>query len=156
MQNRRTLPLQNDHHWLEGFFEFRPWGRAIILGSLAMGISLFLDEMCHFMGLAWHWERVVEDGLQGLGVGLIVWCLARLHDKRVARRMKEIGFLNHHIRNSLQAIELAAVRVNDPECLAVVKASVERAVVSLSKINRGDEDLPLVNPIPEVPVSSVE
>jgi hypothetical protein len=57
--------------------------------------------------------------------------------------MREIGFLNHHIRNAMQAIELAATGITDAQHRAAVDVSVRRVVETLSRINRESDQLTL-------------
>jgi hypothetical protein len=58
------------------------------------------------------------------------------------RRMREIAFLNHHIRNAMQTIELACSGTdNTQERVAVIDPCVQRVIEALSKLNREDDEL---------------
>jgi len=56
--------------------------------------------------------------------------------------MKEIGFLNHHIRNAMHTIELAATAIADhQQRVSVIHGSVCRVVETLSSVNRQSDEL---------------
>jgi hypothetical protein len=58
--------------------------------------------------------------------------------------MKEIGFLNHHIRNAMQLIELADSNIKDPkERTEVVDRCVRRVVETLRRVSRESDELKL-------------
>jgi ribosomal protein S7 len=79
--------------------------------------------------------------VEGLVIGLVVFRLYRLREQRMTRRMREIGFLNHHIRNAMQTIELAAREIGDTQQRVAVDLSVRRVVETLSRINRESDEL---------------
>jgi hypothetical protein len=62
--------------------------------------------------------------------------MSRLREKRIKRRMREIDFLNHHNRNAMQTITLAAT-----ERVATIDLSVRRVVETLSAISRESDEL---------------
>jgi len=56
--------------------------------------------------------------------------------------MREIGFLNHHIRNAMQTITLAAQQTTDVQVrMAMIEQSVRRVIATLSRINRESDEL---------------
>ncbi len=80
--------------------------------------------------------------MEGLIIGLIVFWLGCLRDKRMERRMREIGFLNHHIRNAMQTISLAATEMADAQQRAsTIDLSVRRVVETLARVNRESDEL---------------
>ena len=68
--------------------------------------------------------------------------MSRLREKRIKRRMREIDFLNHHIRNAMQTISLAATDTADAqERMSMIDMSVRRVVETLSAISRENDEL---------------
>ena len=130
--------------WVDHYLDLPCKGRAVLVGLLAALFGVALDEAAHAFKYPWFVERVLENALEGLVIGLIVFWLGCLHDKRMERRMREIGFLNHHIRNAMQTISLAATETEDTQQrVAVIDMSVRRVVETLSKVNRESDELTL-------------
>ena len=127
--------------WIDRYFDLPLWGRSILIGFLAALLGFALDELAHIFGYPWFVERLAENALEGAVITAVVFWLSRLREQRIVHRMREIGFLNHHIRNAMQAIALAATGIDDTGRRAVViGSSVHRVIEALSKMNRkGDE-----------------
>jgi hypothetical protein len=120
------------------------WSRALLVGILAGLLGFALDEVAHLFGYPWYVERLLENAVEGIVIGAVVFKLSRLREKRMERRMREIGFLNHHIRNAMQTIKLATTGIADPqERTAAIDLSVRRVVETLSRINRESDELEL-------------
>jgi hypothetical protein len=129
-------------HWIDRYFDLPCWDRAFLVGFLAALLGFALDEVAHLFGYPWYVERLVENAVEGFLIGCFVYWLSCLREKRMVRRMREIGFLNHHIRNAMQTIELAATEIADAQQrLAVIDQSVHRVVETLSRISRETDDL---------------
>lgn len=130
--------------WIDHYFDLPLWGRALLIGLLAALLGVTLDELSHLFGYPWYLERLLENTVEGIVIGVVVFWLSGLREKRMERRMKEIGFLNHHIRNAMQAIKLAATGIADAqERVAVIDLSVRRVVETLARINREGDELEL-------------
>jgi hypothetical protein len=129
--------------WIDHYFDLPLWGRAVLLGFLAALLMFAMDEAAHAFGYPWFIERLYENGLEGFVVGIVVYWLSRLREQRMDRRMREIGFLNHHIRNAMQTIELAATEIRDVQQREAIDLSVRRVVETLSRINRKSDELTL-------------
>src|SRR3954462_3813133 len=74
-------------------------------------------------------RRMAGDGLGGVLVGLPVYrVLIGLHERRRATldRLRLIGELNHHIRNSLQTIQFSAQTLDHEESIQQINESVAR------------------------------
>ena len=135
--------------WIDRYFDLPLWGRAVLVGLLAALLGLTLDEGAHAFAHPWFLERIFENILEGLVIGFVVFRLSCLREKRMERRMREIGFLNHHIRNAMQAIKLAATDIADAQQrMAVIDLSVRRVVETLSRVNRESDDLNLEGRLP--------
>jgi hypothetical protein len=128
--------------WIDRYFDLPLWSRAVLVGTLAALLGIALDEAAHVFGFSWQAEQLSENALQGLVIGMIVFWLSLLREQRMNRRMKEIGFLNHHIRNAMQTIEFALSEVQDAkERVEIINASVRRVAETLSRISRQSDDL---------------
>lgn len=144
MERRKNHIRDWKDTWIDHFFDLPLWGRALLIGILASILAFALDEVAHVFGYPWYLERIVQNALEGIVIGVVVYRLSRLREKRVERRMKEIGFLNHHIRNAMQAIKVAAAGITDAqERMAVIDMSVSRVVETLSRISRENDELEL-------------
>jgi hypothetical protein len=103
-----------------------------------------MDEAARAFEYPWFFERVLENVFEGFVIGLVVYWMSRSREKRVERRMREISFLNHHIRNAMQTITLAATETADAQQrMAMIDLSVRRVVEALSRINRESDELTL-------------
>jgi hypothetical protein len=74
-------------------------------------------------------RRMAGDGLGAVLVGLLVYrVLIGLHERRRATldRLRLIGELNHHIRNSLQTIQFSAQTLDHEESIQQINESVAR------------------------------
>jgi hypothetical protein len=129
--------------WIDRYFDLPLWSRAVLMGFLTALLMFAMDEVAHLFGYPWYLERLLENALEGIVVGFLVFWLGGLREKRMERRMREIAFLNHHIRNAMQTIELAAIEIADLETRSAVDLSVRRVVETLSRINRETDGLTL-------------
>jgi hypothetical protein len=144
MERRKNHVTPGKRSWTDHYFDLALWGRSLLVGAVATSVMLSMDETAHLFGYPWFYERAGEDAIQGFLIACVVFWLSRLREQRVDRRMKEIGFLNHNIRNAMQTIELAASGIQDPEQrVAVIDVSVRRVIDTLCRINRADDELSL-------------
>jgi hypothetical protein len=142
MERRKYHVTLGKRTWADHYFDLPLWGRAVLIGLVAGLFLLSMDETAHLFGYPWIYERLGEDASEGFLVTCVVFWLSRLREQRVDRRMKEIGFLNHNIRNAMQTIELAATGIEDPgQRVAMIDSSVRRVVNTLCRINRADDEL---------------
>jgi hypothetical protein len=130
--------------WIDRYLDLPALGRAFLIGLLAAALGFALDGLAHLLRYHWITERLFENIVEGFIIGFVVFWLSRARDKRMERRMREIGFLNHHIRNAMQAIELAAKGVADAQQrVAVIELSIQRVMETLSRISRESDELSL-------------
>jgi len=141
MERRKTRVDVWKDTWIDHYFDLPLWGRALLIGFMAGLLGFALDEMAHLFGYPWFSERIFENAVEGLVIAVVVFRLSRLREQRMARRMREIGFLNHHIRNAMQTIELAAREIGNAEQRVAVDLSVRRVIETLSRINRESDEL---------------
>jgi len=130
--------------WIDRYLDLPCKGRAVLVGLVAAGLGVIMDEAARAFEYPWFFERVLENLVEGLVIGLVVYWMSRLREKRMERRMREIGFLNHHIRNAMQTITLATTEMADAQQrMAMIDLSVRRVVETLSRINRESDELTL-------------
>src|SRR5262249_56101029 len=101
--------------WIDDYFDLPLWGRALLIGFMAGLLGFALDEMAHLFGYPWFSERIFENAVEGLVIAVVVFRLSRLREQRMARRMREIGFLNHLIPNAMQTTQLAPHTQRNPQ-----------------------------------------
>jgi hypothetical protein len=126
--------------WIDHFFDLPLWARGLLVGFMAGLLGLILDVAAHAFGYPWFYERVFENAVEGLFIAVVVFWLSLLREKRRQRRMREIGYLNHHIRNAMQAIELAVQNAADAQERMVIDLSVRHVIETLSRISRGNDE----------------
>ena len=81
----------------------------------------------------------------------MVYSVLHERDRRLRRRFKEVGYLNHHIRNSLTVIEMAEGYVSEAEeRLQMVKNASSRIRRCVEKISR-QEDCEIDEQYPQEP-----
>jgi len=128
--------------WMDHYFDLTCKSRAVLVGIVVAALGIAMDEAARVFEYPWFFERVLENVLEGLVIGLVVYWMSCLREKRIERRMREIGFLNHHIRNAMQTITLAATEIPDAQQrMAMIDLSVRRVVETLSRINRESDEL---------------
>jgi hypothetical protein len=123
--------------WVDRYFDLPCIDRAFLVGFLAMLLGFGLDQIAHLFGYPWYAERLLSNAVEGVVIGAIVYWLSALREKRMERRMREIGYLNHHIRNAMQTIAFATMGLSDEkERDAVIDLCVRRVTDALSRLNR--------------------
>ena len=127
---------------IDRFLNLSCKGRAVLVGLVIAVLGVAMDEAARLFEYPWFFERVLENVFEGLVIGFVVYWMGRLREKRMERRMKEVGFLNHHIRNAMQAIKLAATETADAQARTeMIDQSVRRVVETLSAISRENDEL---------------
>ena len=85
--------------------------RAIMWGVLVTALAMSLDSAVRVFHWPWLGERFVENTFEGVLFALFMWAFLDARQKRLRQRLRqranELGYLNHHIRNSLTTIEMA-------------------------------------------------
>jgi hypothetical protein len=127
---------------IDRFLNLSCKGRAVLVGLVIAVLGVAMDEAARVFEYPWFFERVLENVFEGLVIGFVVYWMGRLREKRMERRMREVGFLNHHIRNAMQAIKLAATETADAQARTeMIDRSVRRVVETLSAISRENDEL---------------
>ena len=141
-QEGNRLTMRNRATWIDRFLDLPCKSRAVLVGIVVAVLGVAMDEAARVFDYPWFFERVLENVFEGVVIGFVVYWMSRLREKRIERRMREIDFLNHHIRNAMQTISLAAVDSADAqERMAMIDLSVRRVVETLSAISRESDEL---------------
>jgi signal transduction histidine kinase len=113
------------------------------------GIAAFLAVLSFFLTQALHWlffpledlellaRRMAGDALAAIVIGVLTYRVMHgLNDRRryTYERLQLIAALNHHIRNSLQVIQLSARTMHSDAALRQIDESVERIAGVLSEL----------------------
>ena len=151
-QGRNPAQRVNDRNPLPRHHENRTViGNAVMGGILITFIGIFLDYVVRQLQWPWLSERFLENIIEGVVFTLIIWAVLNDREKRLQRRFKELGYLNHHIRNSLTVIEMAEGYVAEAdERLHMVKAASTRIRRCVDKISR-EEDCEINQRSPQEP-----
>jgi hypothetical protein len=141
---------------LEPFIRrYESWGvlrRTLIWVMVVFATGLLLDVLFH-SALGWPWihERLLRNAIEALIVGVFVFTLIDAKEKRTQRRFKELGYLNHHIRNALTIIDMAESNVTEAEKhIELVKGASSRIRRCVEKISR-EQDLEINEKEPQKP-----
>lgn len=82
----------------------------------------------------------MDDALVGLAAGLLVFFYERRQRRNIVRKLEVIRLMNHHVRNSLQVITLAASVPQKEEQAKEIQDAVERIEWSLRKVLPGQRE----------------
>jgi hypothetical protein len=148
----RTVPERTVDHTLLTYYERRSkLVKAILWGLWIAVIGLAFDYLIRHLHLQWFIERVVENLFEGIFFGALVWIVLSIQERRIRQRFREVGYLNHHIRNSLTIIEMAEAHVAEAnERLKLIQKASARIRRCVEKISR-DEDVAISERFPEEP-----
>ena len=114
--------------------------KALGWGLLVTVIGLSLDYLVRQLHWRWFDERLLENVIEGAFFTALVWIVLDAREKRLRRRFKEVGYLNHHIRNSPTVIEMAEGHVAEAaERLKMVSNASTRIRRCIEKISREDD-----------------
>jgi len=80
------------------------------------------------------WALLFADFTSSIVIAVLIWIMIQRRHDRLQRHLKEIMYLNHHIRNALQVIAYAGGRED------LVQDNCLRIQSALEKISR-EEDL---------------
>lgn len=113
-----------------------------IFRSLALAIALTLLGAIVQHQLSSHGisglAAYLDDMIVGAMVGLLVFAYERRRSKDLQQKLATIRAMNHHIRNSLQAISYAP-HTEPSEQVEMIREAVYRITWALTDILPGDE-----------------
>jgi hypothetical protein len=110
--------------------------KAIVWGLIVIFIGVPVDYLTWRLRWSFLPEHIVVNVIQGILFSVFVWFFFKT---RLERRFKEVGYLNHHIRNSLTTINLAEVIPESSQRLAMVSQATTRIQRCVEKISRDDD-----------------
>ena len=126
-------------------------GKAVMGGIVITLVGLFLDYIVRQLQWPWLTERFLENIIEGVVFALIIWAVLDDRERRLQRRFKELGYLNHHVRNSLTVIEMAEGYVAEAdERSHMVNAATKRIRRCVDRISR-EEDCEINQQSPQEP-----
>ncbi len=125
--------------------------KAVIWGVLVTLVGLLLDDAVRQLRWPRLSESLLENAIEGAFFAVLVWVVLSARDRRLRQRFKEVGYLNHHIRNSLAVIEMAEGYVGEADQrLEMVKQASKRIRRCIEKISR-EEDCEISRQTPHEP-----
>lgn len=113
--------------------------RAVTVGVVVSIAGFLLDALLHHLSLTWLRERLVGNVIEGIVLTGVVAVVIRTGDQRVHRRFVEIGYLNHHIRNSLTIIQFSEQVSEREKRYAMIHEACTRIQRSLEKVSRHED-----------------
>jgi hypothetical protein len=128
---------------IAGSDRFTTWGASPRVKAVSLGVGLvsfLVTEFMHFLlvpDIGRHWERLLAEGVSAVIVALLTAGLMHAANQRreaALLRMQVISEMNHHIRNSLQAICMTAESTLNQQCVRVISESVDRIEWALREI----------------------
>jgi hypothetical protein len=135
--------------WFLTFTE-RRLTRTIVYGLAVFVVIYGIDLAVRlFTNWNWYWERLACNALEAVVLSCIASRLSRLREESALRRQREMGYLNHHVRNSLAVIEVAAKQLSDIELRANTVRRASRRICRVLEQLSCRDDVSIDNKIPE-------
>lgn len=108
------------------------WGVVVFIITGVFDILIF--SLIVDITRALVWALLFADFTSSIVIAVLIWIMIQRRHDRLQRHLKEIMYLNHHIRNALQVIAYAGGRED------LVQDNCLRIQSALEKISR-EEDL---------------
>lgn len=121
------------------------WMRAILFGSIVFVLGSMLDVIVHWIyqdsfAQIWWRERGVENLIEAVLAGIIAYFIILDREKRIEKRIREIRYLNHHVRNALFPLVMSqGVAMDAKERIEIIRDSSERIQRCLEKLSREED-----------------
>jgi signal transduction histidine kinase len=133
-----SLRLKPSDTWLGSASSARLRWISVALAFVSFAVTQGLHWLFFPLDdLAQLGRRMAGDALGAVVIGLLVCRLLKdMHERRQAtlERLRLIADLNHHIRNSLQAIQFSAQALDHDAAVRQIDESVERINRALGEI----------------------
>jgi len=117
---------------------------VIPLRSILTGFGVFLLGSLSDVWLHRHGGTlsvaIVDDAVVGVAAGLLVFFYERRQNQTMVRKLEVIRLMNHHVRNSLQVISLAASVPQREELACKIQDAVERIEWALREVLPGQRE----------------
>jgi signal transduction histidine kinase len=122
------------------FIESSRLTSGALYGLTAFVVIFLPDLIWHFAGWNWSWARLASDAVEAVILALIASHLSQLREERILRRQRQMGYLNHHIRNSLSVIQLAEQALHDTnERANAIRSATRRICTVLEELTRNED-----------------
>jgi light-regulated signal transduction histidine kinase (bacteriophytochrome) len=115
------------------------FARFIVYGMTAFAVIFGIDLLWHMTGWSWYWEQLACDVVEAAILAFIASHLSRLREERIIRRQREVQYLNHHIRNALSLIQMAAQQLESEMHVTAVRHATNRICGVLEQMSRNEE-----------------
>ncbi len=115
---------------------------ALAVAALVFGVNLLLDFVLSGAAHSPVTGYIVSDGAAAVIAAVFVLNVIRFANERragVRRRLQLIAEMNHHVRNSLEAIQMSAQLTRDREAITVISDEVSRIEWALREVLGGAE-----------------
>jgi len=112
--------------------------QATIGGCLYTVVLVLVDQLSVRFGLT-ESQRVVDDLLGGVLVGLILYAFERRRKRQLTQKLVTINLMNHHVRNALQLLAFTSDEPSPHKQCALVRESVDRIDFALREILPGEK-----------------
>ncbi len=113
---------------------------ALLIGAVVFGINLALDfSLAHVAHSPLTGYLVSDGAAAAIAVFLVLNVIRSANERRVAvrRRLELIAAMNHHVRNSLDAIQMSAQLTRDRDAIKIISDEVSRIEWALREILAG-------------------
>lgn len=122
--------------------------RVIVYALTAFVVIFGFDLLWHFARWDWLWEQLACNVLKAALLGIVAAHLSRLREERVLRRQRELGFLNHHVRNALALIQMAEHQLDLGQRATAIRSASHRICAVLEQLSR-EEDVSIDHHVPD-------
>jgi hypothetical protein len=122
--------------------------RAIGFGLIAFTVIFGLDLVFHLAHWNWLRERVVCDSLYATLLIFMAQYISRIREALDERRQRQMGYLNHHVRNSLSVITMAEQALNDKKARSSLVYQASREICTVVDQLTHDEEVAIDQPNP--------
>ena len=114
------------------------------LRSILAGFGIFFLGSLSDLWLHQHAERlfvaIMSNVLIGVGVGILVLLYEQRQRRNMIKKLEVIRMMNHHVRNSLQVISIAASVPQQEELGNNLRDAVERIEWALREVLPGQRE----------------
>ena len=107
---------------------------GVAVGAVGRGIAI----VAGLLGASYALAHLLDDVLTGVIAGIAMFISLRALARRRAadiKRLRDIGEMNHHVRNALQVIQLSHFAADDGERVRMIAEASERIEYALKEFN---------------------
>lgn len=117
--------------------------QAVTIGITVSILLVLVDQLSLRFGFTGV-PRLADDLLGGIIAGIIIYLDNRRRNRYFAGRLQAIALMNHHVRNSLQAIKFAHQTGQELQFIDQAVARIEWALREIlpGEINGGETVFP--------------